>query len=162
MQFRGSSRWLVVPVMALALPLAACQDYGTKEGIGTLAGAGLGAWAGSAIDSSGSGGVVAIAAGTLIGGFLGNQIGRGLDKADRLEAERAQYQALEYGRSGTRTEWRNPDSGHSGWVEPAPAYQSDRGQTCREYTHTVIIGGKPEQAVGTACRQEDGSWRVAS
>lgn len=162
MRFRGFSRWALVPAVALALPLSACQEYGTKETIGTLAGAGLGAWAGSAIDKDGAGGVVAIAAGTLIGGFLGNQIGRGLDKADRLEAERAQYQALEYGRSGARTEWVNPDSGNSGWVEAKPAYVADSGQPCREYTHTVIIGGKEQQAYGTACRQADGSWKVVN
>lgn len=160
MTTRGYMRWAMVPMIALALPLAGCQT--DKETIGTLAGAGLGAWAGSAIDNDGSGGVIAVAAGTLIGGFLGNQIGKGLDKADRLEAERAQYQALEHARSGQRTEWHNPDSGHSGYVEAKPAYRNDRGQHCREYSHTVQIGGKAEKAYGTACRQEDGSWKVVS
>lgn len=31
---------------------------------------------------------------------------------------------------------------------------------CREYTHTVIIDGKEQQAYGRACPQPDGSWRV--
>lgn len=143
---------------AAALSLAACET--NKEGVGTLAGAALGAWAGSAIDNDGSGGVIAVAAGTIIGGLIGNQIGKGLDKADRLEAERAQYETLERRRSGERGTWYNPDTGHSGWTEAKPAYKNDKDQYCREFTQTVEIGGKKETAYGTACRQPDGAWKI--
>jgi surface antigen len=146
----------------LALSLTACSgEYGGKETIGTLAGAALGAWAGSAIDDSGSGGVVAVAAGTVIGGLIGNQIGRGLDKVDRMEAQRTQFRTLEYSRSGESNRWYNPDSGNSGTYTARPAFRSDSGQVCREFTQTVVIGGRSEQGVGTACRQADGSWRIA-
>jgi surface antigen len=151
------------PLAAAAVLLAGCTgDYGTKEGIGTLAGAALGAWAGSAIDDDGSGGIVAIAAGTVIGGLIGNQIGRGLDKVDRQEAARTQYQTLEYGRSGQAQSWTNPDSGNSGNVVARPAFENDRGQVCREFTQTIMVGGRQEQGVGTACRQGDGSWRIVN
>ena len=40
---------------------------------------------------------------------------------------------------------------------PAPAVAS--GQ-CREYQTTTVIGGTPQQAVGTACLQPDGTWRI--
>jgi surface antigen len=30
--------------------------------------------------------------------------------------------------------------------------------TCRQYTHTVYIDGKPQVTRGTACRNSDGSW----
>jgi surface antigen len=142
-----------------ALSLTAC-DYGTKEGIGTLAGAGLGAWAGSSIDNTGSGGVVAVAAGTLIGGLIGNQIGKGLDKVDRQEAGRAQYGGLEYGKSGESRQWYNPDSGNGGSFTPEPAYQNKSGQYCREYQQNITVGGKNETAYGKACRQADGTWKV--
>jgi len=32
---------------------------------------------------------------------------------------------------------------------------------CREFEQTVMIGGRPQQAYGTTCRQTDGSWRLA-
>jgi hypothetical protein len=32
---------------------------------------------------------------------------------------------------------------------------------CREYTGQATISGAPQQVVGRACRQADGSWRVA-
>jgi hypothetical protein len=31
---------------------------------------------------------------------------------------------------------------------------------CREFTAAVMIGGQPQQAVGQACEQPDGSWRI--
>jgi hypothetical protein len=31
---------------------------------------------------------------------------------------------------------------------------------CREYQATQTIGGQPQNVVGTACRQPDGSWRI--
>lgn len=39
---------------------------------------------------------------------------------------------------------------------------SDLGRYCREFQQTVEIGGRMEQAYGTACQQPDGSWQVAS
>lgn len=39
--------------------------------------------------------------------------------------------------------------------EPAGAAQ------CREFTVSVTVGGQPVQAVGEACRQPDGSWRIS-
>ena len=34
------------------------------------------------------------------------------------------------------------------------------GAYCREFQHTVTIGGKTEDAYGTACRQPDGTWKI--
>ena len=50
-------------------------------------------------------------------------------------------------------------------TQPQPADASPAGETvspanCREYTQTVTIEGRPVQAVGHACRQQDGSWRI--
>jgi hypothetical protein len=34
------------------------------------------------------------------------------------------------------------------------------GQQCREYTRTVYIGNRAQEAYGTACLQPDGSWMI--
>ncbi len=39
---------------------------------------------------------------------------------------------------------------------------SDTGHYCREFQQTVEVGGRAEQAYGTACQQPDGSWLVTS
>jgi surface antigen len=151
-------RRIALAAAAASLLLGACNP-GAKEGIGTLAGAALGGWAGSQI-GSGEGRGIAIATGVMLGGLFGNQIGKGLDKADRLEAERTGQVALETNRSGTTSTWHNPDSGNSGSFTPKPAYRADNGQYCREYTQEIEVGGKRETGYGRACRQADGTWKI--
>ncbi len=68
--------------------------------------------------------------------------------------------ALETTRSGTATQWQNPDSGTLETIVPKPAFASG-GTVCREFTKTVTIGGTQQQAYGTACRQPDGTWKLA-
>ncbi|PKQ04700.1 MAG: hypothetical protein CVT73_12980 [Alphaproteobacteria bacterium HGW-Alphaproteobacteria-12] len=149
---------------ALALALAGCQtgnpygySGGQKQGIGTLAGAVAGGLAGSQI-GGGSGRLWATGAGVLLGALVGNNIGQSLDRADQAYLQDASYGALQSGRA---TQWRNPDSGNYGYVEPGRSYSSGGGY-CREYSQTVYVGGRPESAYGTACRQPDGSWRIAN
>ena len=145
--------WALVLVGALA----ACRPGGpNNEDGGTV----IGAIAGGVIGNQFGGGrgrIATTAVGALVGGFIGNKIGRSLDDADRRAAERAQFFALERGESGVATPWRNPDSGHYGSVVPRRPYR--RGaRDCRDYEHTIYIGGSPEVARGTACRNGDGTW----
>jgi len=147
-------------VFAAALSLGACvSDQGNKQIGGTLIGAGLGGLAGSQI-GSGTGQLVAVGAGVLIGGLLGNEIGKSLDKADQVYAERNAQQTLETAPTGASSSWVNPDSGNSGSITPTATYQSETGRYCREYQQTVTVGGELQSAYGTACRQPDGSWEI--
>lgn len=135
------------------------QHTGPKEGVGTLLGATGGAILGSNI-GGGKGNIAAIAIGTLAGAFFGQEIGRSLDRADQIAmGQNAQY-SLEYTRSHETTRWNNPDSGNSGSLTPTRTYQQDSGQYCREYRQTVIVGGRQQEAYGTACRQPDGNWLI--
>ena len=43
-------------------------------------------------------------------------------------------------------------------VAPPPPPQV-ASSYCREYTETVVIGGRTHSAYGTACQQPDGSWQ---
>lgn len=143
--------------LIVACLVTGCEN--PKQAVGTLAGAGLGGWAGSTI-GSGRGRVVAAAVGAGLGALAGGYIGGQLDKADRAEAERTCQRALESGRSGQATTWRNPDKGTCVEIVPEPAYKTAQGQYCREFQQTITVGGKPQQAYGTACRQPDGSWQI--
>lgn len=152
-------RLLVLLLVAL-LSLSGCtQSMGPKEGAGTLLGAGAGAVLGSNV-GKGKGSVVAIAIGTLAGALFGQEIGRSLDRADRLAmGQNAQY-SLEHTRTNETTSWQNPDSGNSGSLTPTRTYQQTSGQYCREYRQTVVIGGQEQHAYGNACRQPDGNWQI--
>ncbi len=150
---------IALPV-ALVLALAACAPgQVNKQTGGTLIGAGLGALTGSQI-GGGRGKLAAVAIGALAGAYLGSEIGKSLDRADRLAMKRTSQNALESNPAGQSSSWSNPDSGHSGTVTPTRTYQTASGQNCREYQQTVTIDGKTEQAYGRACRQPDGSWKI--
>lgn len=144
--------------LIVAILATGCQT-GPKQTVGTLAGAGLGGWAGSTI-GSGRGRVVAAAIGAGLGALLGSTIGRELDAADERLAGQTAQGAFESSKTGQTSSWRNPDSGHSGTITPTKTYQTSSGQYCREFQQTVVIGGKTERAYGTACRQPDGSWQI--
>ncbi|MCP5368179.1 MAG: glycine zipper 2TM domain-containing protein [Hyphomicrobiales bacterium] len=148
-------------VAIVAVALAACQGSGPKQTGGTLIGAGLGALAGSQI-GGGSGKLAAVAIGALGGAWLGSEIGKSLDRADRSMMERNAQYSLENNRTGATSTWQNPDSGHSGTMTPTNTYQTSSGNYCREYETTVIIDGREERAFGRACRQPDGTWQVAN
>jgi surface antigen len=120
----------------------------------------LGGLAGSQV-GGGSGRLWATGAGVLLGAIVGGEIGKSLDRADRQYMGQTTYNALESGRSGQSVQWRNPDSGNYGTVTPQAAYQQGN-LTCREYTQTVYIEGRSQQAFGTACRQPDGSWQITN
>jgi len=150
---------IAIPV-SLALLLSACETTGgPKQTGGTLLGAGLGALAGSQI-GGGRGQLAAVAIGALAGAVVGGEVGKSLDRADRLAMRRTSQGALERNRTGQVSRWRNPDSGNSGTITPVRTYQTASGQNCREYQQAVTIGGKTESAYGTACRQSDGSWKI--
>lgn len=142
----------------IAVSLTGCYAHGAgpREGAGTIIGAIGGGLLGSQI-GSGSGRLIATGVGALIGAGVGQQVGRSLDGQDRYQLARASETALD---TGTDQWWRNDNSGNYGYVEPGRAYQSPQGNYCREYQQTVYIGGEPQQAYGTACRQPDGQWQV--
>jgi len=122
----------------------------------TLIGAAVGGAAGGLIASEVAHGkhrAEAIAGGALLGILLGGSIGNAIDQLD----ERCVGQVLEHAGSDQTVGWRNPDSGASYQVTPRRTWQEE-GRYCREYTTTVRIDGRPQQAWGTACRQPDGSW----
>jgi len=140
-------------ILALIFSLASC----TKEESGTLLGAVGGALLGSAITGDSA---VGVAVGTLAGAYIGRDIGKKLEEADQQKMYQTTQGALETGVSGTTSQWYNPDSGNGGSITPQPSYENTDGQYCREYQQTVTIGGEPETAYGTACRQPDGSWKI--
>jgi len=152
---------IAAAALVAAIGVGACTPgSGPKAGIGTVAGAVAGGVIGNQI-GGGSGKVAATAIGAVVGGLIGHEIGAALDERDRERALAAEYQALEYGRSGAKVGWNNPDTGHYGEVVPGPAYES-AGSQCRSYTHTIYVDGSPQTASGTACRRPDGTWQTVS
>lgn len=144
-----------------AVLLAGCQNMqdNPKQTMGTVLGAGTGALIGSQI-GGGRGQLVGVALGTLAGAMIGSEIGKSLDNADKAMSQRTAQTALETGRTGQATSWRNPDSGNSGTYTPTNTYRSPSGQDCREFEQTINVEGRTERAMGRACRQPNGTWQI--
>src|SRR5262249_1518651 len=47
-------------------------------------------------------------------------------------------------------------------AEVLPWGSNEAGPYCREYTSTVRVDGRPQQAHGVACMQPDGTWEIQS
>jgi surface antigen len=45
-------------------------------------------------------------------------------------------------------------------MKPMRSWEVADGRYCREYQTVATVGGRRQQAYGTACRQPDGSWQM--
>jgi len=154
-------KFLLLTAMIASVGLAGCesiQNAGTKQNVGAAGGAILVGILGSKI-GDGSGQLWATGIGVLIGGLVGSEVGRSLDKADIAYANRANTQAHS-APVGETISWNNPETGNSGTVTPVRDGKSESGRYCREYQQTIYVGGQQETGYGIACEQQDGSWQI--
>lgn len=151
-------------IMAAAvavLMLAGCAGNGPgpKQVIGGVLGAAGGGAAGAQF-GSGDGQLLATGAGAVLGALIGSEVGKSLDRMDKMYMSRTTQKTLEKAPTGNTNGWRNPDSGNRGSITPTETYQTASGRYCREFQQTIVVGGESQKAYGTACRQPDGSWKV--
>ena len=161
-------KFLMTTTCAIAIVLGGCNvvsppavaESGSKSTIGMLLGAAIGGLAGSQI-GRGRGQLAATGVGVLLGAIVGAEIGKSMDKVDRIYATNTAQNSLEHSRSGTSTTWNNPDTGNYGNITPLNTFRHGN-RYCREYQTGVTIGGELHSAYGTACRQADGSWEIVN
>ncbi|MGI9307339.1 MAG: RT0821/Lpp0805 family surface protein [Gammaproteobacteria bacterium] len=154
-------KYIALSILIFTITAGCASLPGSNQTQGTVAGGVVGAVLGSTI-GDGRGQVIAAAAGALGGALIGSHIGKGLDERDQLAMHKATLNALEHSKSNSAVSWSNPDSGNTGSVTPTNAYQMADGNYCREYTSMVEVSGESETAYGSACRQPDGNWMIAS
>ena len=151
-------------VFSLAMLLAGCGGMSQNETTGTLVGGAAGAVIGSQF-GKGSGKNAATAIGAILGATVGREIGASLDETSRRRAGEATHRALETADVGAGITWDNPAN------TGAPARGStvitrqgadQQGRTCREFQQTVTIGGEEVRSYGTACRDDNGDWKLVS
>ena len=137
------------------------EPYGLDLGrcnrviLGGMLGGATGAALGTTVDKD-DGRTAAIVGGTIVGVLVGGTIGRYMDSVD----QNCVGQTLEHAQDGGSIAWRNPDNGGAYQVTPKATYQTGDGRTCRDYVTEIWIDDQKQQALGTACRQPDGSWKV--
>ncbi len=141
--------------LMLALSLLILSGCASQQQKGTIIGGVAGALIGSVI-GDGSGQNIAIAAGAIAGSLIGSSIGQRFDEQDQ---SRIAYSM----QRNQRSSWTNSTTGHRYTVMPSSTLApSSSNQQCREFTVDTEIGNRTETAYGTACRQTDGSWKIAA
>ncbi len=150
---------VVLGALAFTSACAQIENFGvTKRDQGALLGAVAGGVAGSQI-GDGSGQLVATGVGTLLGALVGSEIGLSLSKADQAYAQQA-FQKAHYSPLGETVVWDNPETNHRGSYTPIREGRTADNDPCRQYEQTIIVEGRAETAVGTACQNADGTWRI--
>lgn len=143
---------LLLPIFLFGL--TSCANEYSKGQQGAVIGAGSGAIIGQAIGRSAEATLIGVAVGGLLGYIVGNE----MDKYDRQELNHA----YEFGPSGQKTAWRNPDTGRSYQVIPQPVYAqpSQPERPCRRAEILATIDGRTEKTYTTACRNSAGQWEL--
>ena len=83
----------------------------------------------------------------------------GLSAEAALAARQAVQTALETRRSEDTYRWRLGNGG-SGSVTPLRTFRIKTGHFCRDYSETIANSPQPVSAMRTACRGDQGTWRV--
>ncbi len=151
---------VLAAVIAVSM-LGACanNESGSRQA-GTLIGGVLGGIIGSKF-GSGVGKSASIALGAGLGAIAGDEIARRLTERDRQMASATLDDALENGEANKNSGWSNPESGNNGTAKAGETYeQAKTGEDCRDFETTIFTNGGESTATGTACRNEDGSWKV--
>lgn len=143
-------------VEPVVLPFGLAERTCYRDLLGAALGGAAGGLAGSQFGKS-SGKAAATIGGVILGAIVGGSIGRSMDRLDQA----CVGQVLEYVPDRQTVVWQNPNrDGY--WVTPVRTYDAGGGRYCREYQSRAVIGGRVQQVHGTACRQPDGSWRIAN
>ena len=153
---------IVIFALGITLLVAGCATEPSKQQSGAVVGAVLGGALGYGLGKGHANKELAAGVGALFGAAAGNYLGAQLDDRDRMMAAQNLQYSMELNPDGTTSKWQNPNTGNSGSTYPTHTTVKDNGTPCREFTSTIIVGGKEEQGYGTACRQADGSWKIVS
>jgi surface antigen len=149
------------------------QCRNTVDPAGVIAGALIGGLLGNAIGNSGGRGYGrgrrggggnggAVIAGVVLGGVAGAALTSRMTCEDQSYAYRTYYDGLNSRRPNSRHAWTNPRSGNRGDFYVGDYYGGPGGYECANYSQSIWIDGRPEEATGRACRQPDGTWAIAN
>ncbi len=135
------------------------QCRNSPDPAGTILGGLIGGLIGNAAGRDGNRTGLTIA-GVIFGGAIGASLTSNMDCGDRSYAYKTYYEGFNSGRPGSRYQWSNPGTGHRGEVRIGTYFNDPGGFRCSNFTQTIYIQGRAQNANGTACRQPDGTWAI--
>jgi len=134
-----------------------CRNQSDPAGV--IGGALIGGLLGNALSSRGNRAGPTVA-GVVLGGIAGAALTNRMTCEDQSYAYRTYHHGLNQGPG--RYTWENPETRHRGEFYVDDYYRDEYGNRCAEYSQSVWIEGRPEEARGYACQQPDGTWNFVS
>ena len=150
---------IIINLILCCIFLSSCKTTVSKETVGKIAGSIQGGIIGSQF-GKGQGKLVSITAGTILGSIIGGKFGKYLDDKDKAMMLKTTEKVLENEKIGKQFSWKNNDTGNKGTVTATKNYKNAKNQICRDFSQAVSNSKITEKSYGTACRQSDGTWKI--
>ena len=148
----------VITTFILLLTLTSCTTADDNKLLGKIIGSGLGALVGFQF-GSGVGGALFIAGGTVLGGFIGNEIAEELSENEINEFGNATKDALDENIDNEAKMWANKDKTKLGKIIPLNRYKNKKFM-CRDVEQNLTSDGIETKSVTTFCRNKKGDWEI--
>tara|TARA_B100000963_G_scaffold329458_1_gene318789 strand:+ start:571 stop:1032 length:462 start_codon:yes stop_codon:yes gene_type:complete len=144
--------------LILIFAFSSCETANDNKLLGKIIGSGLGALVGFQF-GSGVGGALFIAGGTVIGGFIGNEIAEQLSEKELSEYGNATKDALDENINNEPTNWANKDKTKLGKITPLNRYEKNK-ILCRDLEQNLTFGDVEKKSISTFCKNKKGKWQI--
>jgi surface antigen len=152
---------ICIPVVAV-LALSGCnQRLSNAEMIGMAAGGIVGGFAGAQI-GHGVWNMTMAGVGAAGGVATGYVLGRKLEASDMVFYNKITSKQLASASQGQILNWSNPETGNSGVIRPVSEYKMSNGRLCKGYRSTVAFSDEVQFGSGTSCQISRGTWQMIS
>ena len=148
----------IITSLFLLFTLTSCETADDNKLLGKIIGSGLGALVGFQF-GSGVGGALFIAGGTVLGGFIGNEIAEELSEKELSEYGNATKDALDENTNNEAKIWANNDKTKLGRIIPLNRYKKKKFM-CRDVEQNLTSDGIETKSFTTFCRNNKGDWKI--
>ena len=146
-------------VFSLSILSSSCAEKEDNKLLGQIIGSVAGAYLGSKVGDGMVGNLTTVLGGT-VGFLIGGKIVDVLDSEEQLELNNAVNQTLTENPDNVSKKWNSQKNVETNAeITPLNSYKIDKN-TCRDFTKIVNKADKKVQEKSTACRDENGNWKI--
>lgn len=150
---------LNIIILAIFVFINSCANKEDNKFIGQILGSAAGVYLGSKVGSD-IGRNFTVIIGGAVGYLVGGKIAEILNDEDEEDFNNKISDSLDKNKDFEAQEWKSSKNKNvNGEIIPLNNYQIEE-KTCRDFKKIVKINGKKIEEDATACRDEDGNWKI--